>query len=100
MIIICGWFPDNSKPRKERDREKETERDWRKGEKNNNEVTKYMNLTLRKEGTEVKGWMTFIKREDKYLIVIAMQWVLHNIYLVSFYFVNIHFYITRNNCAN
>lgn len=27
-----------------------------------------MNLTLRKEGTEVKGWMTFIKREDKYLI--------------------------------
>lgn len=68
MIIVCGSLITQNPGRRET--EKETERDCRKGENNKNEVTKYMNLTLRKEGTEVKGWMTFIKikREDKYLI--------------------------------
>lgn len=74
MIIICGSLITQNPGR----RETETERDCRKGETNKNEVTKYMNLTFRKEGTEVKGWMTFIKREDKF-----NHWLLHSeIYIV------------------
>lgn len=63
-------MPWQSKPEEEewdrkrnRDRERETERNYRERKMNTNEVTKYMNLTLIKEGTKIKGWMTFVKRE-------------------------------------
>lgn len=65
---MVPWLLKTQDGERQTDRETKTERDCRVGEKNKNEVTKYMNLTFRKEVTEVKGWMIFIKREDKYLI--------------------------------